>query len=43
MLLDMAREVAETTKEGGFLGIGGRRISAEEQALLDAVAGALEL
>jgi hypothetical protein len=43
MLIDMARQVAETSREGGFLGIGGKRISAAEQGLLDAVAGALEL
>jgi hypothetical protein len=30
-------KVAEATKEGGFLGIGGTRISKEEQAAVDEI------
>ena len=43
MLLDIAREVAETNRDGGFLGFGGKRVNDEEQALLEAVTGALAL
>ena len=40
-----ARKVAEATKEGGILGIGGNKstISEAEQSLLNDIAGALEL
>ena len=34
---NVATKVAEETKEGGFLGIGGTRISKEEQAVLDEI------
>jgi hypothetical protein len=33
----VALKVAEETREGGFLGIGGTRISREEQAVLDEI------
>jgi hypothetical protein len=33
----VALKVAEETKEGGFLGIGGTRVSKEEQAVLDEI------
>lgn len=38
-----AQKVAEAAKEGGFMGIGGVKVSAEEQSLLNDIAGALEL
>jgi hypothetical protein len=31
-LADVAQVVAEADKEGGFLGIGGKRVSDKEQA-----------
>jgi predicted outer membrane protein len=34
-VLSVARAAAEAHKEGGFIGIGGRQISEEEQAALD--------
>jgi hypothetical protein len=34
----IAEAVANAHKEGGFLGVGGTRVSAEEQAVLDRVA-----
>ncbi len=34
-LLDIAQDAAEAAKEGGFLGIGGERVSAAEQGMLD--------
>jgi hypothetical protein len=40
-LADMAQHVAEAAKEGGFLGIGGTAISADEQKALDAIKLAL--
>ena len=39
--LEVARHAAEAHKEGGFLGIGGERISEAEQNALDDVAAAL--
>ena len=36
-LVDLATTVAEATKEGGFLGIGGTRISEAEQVAIDQV------
>jgi Bacterial protein of unknown function (DUF937) len=36
-LVDLATKVAEATKEGGFLGIGGTRISEAEQVAIDQV------
>ncbi len=37
----VSRVVANASKEGSFLGIGGQRISAEEQALLDRLSASL--
>jgi hypothetical protein len=37
----LAQHVAESKKEGAFLGIGGTRITEDEQAALDEIAGAL--
>lgn len=39
----LARQAAESTKEGGFLGIGGERISAEEQRILHELETALSV
>jgi hypothetical protein len=36
-LVQIATQVAEASKEGGFLGIGGTRVSAEEQAAIDQI------
>jgi hypothetical protein len=33
--------VAEASKEGGFLGIGGTRVSAQEQQALDEIRAAV--
>jgi len=38
----VARAAAEAHKEGGFIGIGGKRISAEEQAALDEIRATLD-
>jgi hypothetical protein len=40
-ILRVADVVAHAHKEGGVLGIGGKEVSAEEQAALDQLAGAL--
>lgn len=37
-----AQEVAEAAKEGGFLGVGGKKLSDEEQALLNDLKAAFE-
>ncbi len=37
-LLYLAQKTAEGSKEGGFLGIGGVRVSGQEQASLDELA-----
>jgi hypothetical protein len=42
-LLTAAQQVAEAAKEGGFLGIGGVRVSDAETAALGEIAGALEV
>ncbi len=42
-LLELARKAAESTKEGGFLGIGGDRISAGERAALHELEAALDV
>ena len=42
-LLQLAREAAEATKKGGFLGFGGRSISPQEQTILHELATALEV
>ena len=39
--LDVARRAAEAHKEGGFMGIGGERVSEAEQKALDDIAAAL--
>jgi hypothetical protein len=39
--LAVAQHVAEADKSGGFLGIGGERISGNEQAAMAEIAGAL--
>jgi hypothetical protein len=39
----VAEKVASAAKEGGFLGIGGKAVSAEEQAALDELKAALGL
>jgi hypothetical protein len=39
--LDVAEHAAEATKSGGFLGIGGKRISQAESQALDSVAATL--
>ncbi|NJM09202.1 hypothetical protein HC891_27880, partial [Candidatus Gracilibacteria bacterium] len=42
-LFDLAQRVANASREGGFLGIGGDAVDAREQGLLDALKTALEL
>jgi len=39
--IEVAEHAAEATKSGGFLGIGGTRISQEESVALDQVASTL--
>ena len=41
-VLSVAQAAAEAHKEGGFIGIGGRQISDEEQAALDEIEAVLE-
>jgi hypothetical protein len=41
-VLAVAQAAAEAHKEGGFIGIGGKRISAEEQAALDEIRAILD-
>jgi len=41
-LLQLARKAASATKEGGFLGIGGTTISAEERSILYELETALD-
>ncbi len=41
-VLDVARAAAEAHKEGGFIGIGGKQISDEEQAALDEIRSLLD-
>ena len=41
VVLNAARRVAEASKEGGFLGIGGTRVSEAEQRALDDIRNAL--
>lgn len=41
MIMSAATATAEATKEGGFLGIGGKQVSAQEQAVLDQLKAAL--
>lgn len=40
-ILSVAQATAEAAKEGGFLGIGGTLVSADEQAAIDAIKAAL--
>jgi hypothetical protein len=40
-LLSLGRQVADASKEGGFLGMGGTPVSAEETAILTRIAEAL--
>ena len=42
-LVDVARITAESSKEGGILGIGGVRVSDQEKAALERLANALDL
>lgn len=42
-VLTLAEAAARAHKEGGFLGIGGREVSEEEQAVLDDLAAKLQL
>ena len=37
LLVDIAVRTAEASREGGFLGIGGTRVTKEEQAAIDAI------
>lgn len=41
MIAKVAEETANASKEGGFLGFGGERVSAGEQAFVDQVKAAL--
>ena len=41
MLVDAATRVAEASKEGGFLGIGGTRVSGQEQQAIDEIRAAV--
>ena len=41
-VVDVAQAAAEAHKEGGFIGIGGKQISDEEQAALDEIRSILE-
>jgi hypothetical protein len=43
LLVDAATRVAEASKEGGFLGIGGTRVSAQEQQAIDEIRAAVGL
>lgn len=41
-VLAVAQAAAEAHKEGGFIGIGGKQVSGEEQAALDEIKGVLD-
>ena len=41
-VLSLARAAAEAHKEGGFIGIGGKQVSPEEQAALDEIEAQLQ-
>ena len=43
LLVDVATHVAEASKEGGFLGIGGVPVSEAEKATLAEISNALKL
>ena len=40
-VLAVAQAAAEAHKEGGFIGIGGKQVSAQEQAAIDEIRGLL--
>ena len=42
-LRQISQHVAEASKEGGFLGIGGVRVSEAEKATLNEISSALKL
>lgn len=42
-LKSIAQRVAEASKEGGFLGFGGERVSAAEQSTLDEISRLLKV
>lgn len=42
-LIDVAQKTAESSKEGGFLGIGAVRVSEQEEAALEKLTAALEI
>jgi len=41
LIIDVATKVAESTKEGGFLGIGGTRVSDAEKATIESIKAAI--
>jgi hypothetical protein len=41
-VLEVARAAAQAHKEGGFIGIGGKQISEQEQAALDEISALLD-
>jgi hypothetical protein len=43
MLATVAERTADAAKEGGFLGFGGKRVSAAEQAFLDQLKSVLQV
>ena len=43
MIVMVAEKTAKASKEGGFLGFGGERVSAGEQAFLDQVKSLLQV
>ncbi len=42
-VLDVAEAAANAHREGGFLGVGGKLVSEDEQAALDRIAASLEI
>jgi len=42
-VLSLAETVAKAHKEGGFLGVGGKDVSQEEQTVLDEIAATLQV
>jgi Bacterial protein of unknown function (DUF937) len=42
LILNVAQKVAEATKEGGFLGIGGTRVSKEEEQAIASIRAVIE-
>ena len=40
-LVALSRQIAEASKEGGFLGIGGTRVSTEEEHAIAEIASAV--